>query len=142
MRFNIFRSRLSRSSGMRFRCTGCGGCCRKKGSVFFTRNEMAEAARALGIKQHEFRKTYITNSMDGIYEIYTPDACPLLDQNSRCRIYEARPAQCRTFPFWSSILHSARNRRKTARECPGMGRGDFITKEEYTGEYNKETGRF
>ena len=33
--------------------------------------------------------------------------CVFLDQETNyCRIYEARPVQCRTYPFWPSILKS------------------------------------
>jgi Fe-S-cluster containining protein len=31
------------------------------------------------------------------------DACAFLD-GARCTVYEARPTQCRTFPFWKENL--------------------------------------
>lgn len=40
-----------------------------------------------------------------------------------CVVYEARPLQCRTFPFWPSVLASEEAWEETAAECPGMGRG-------------------
>ena len=37
----------------------------------------------------------------------TGEACIFLDETTnQCQIYEARPAQCRTYPFWPSILLS------------------------------------
>jgi Fe-S-cluster containining protein len=38
-----------------------------------------------------------------------------------CSVYEARPLQCRTFPFWPSILRSAGS--WEAVSCPGRGKG-------------------
>jgi Fe-S-cluster containining protein len=38
-----------------------------------------------------------------------------------CSVYEARPLQCRTFPFWPSILSSVGS--WEAISCSGMGKG-------------------
>jgi Fe-S-cluster containining protein len=40
-----------------------------------------------------------------------------------CSVYEARPLQCRAFPFWPSIVHSSGAWKAAARDCPGMGQG-------------------
>jgi Fe-S-cluster containining protein len=40
-----------------------------------------------------------------------------------CTVYAARPLQCRTFPFWPSILVSAAAWEVAKSGCPGMGRG-------------------
>ena len=34
--------------------------------------------------------------------------------------------QCRIFPFWPELLESRQEWRKTARYCPGMGKGPLI----------------
>lgn len=63
--------------------------------------------------------------------------CVFLDREKSpplalCRIYEARPAQCRTWPFWPSNLRSDRSwywvKRNTP--CPGMDRGPTFSLEE------------
>jgi Fe-S-cluster containining protein len=57
--------------------------------------------------------------------------CVFFDGESRgCTIYEARPIQCRTWPFLKSNLASAQRWQETQRECPGAGQGDFISLEE------------
>lgn len=38
-------------------------------------------------------------------------------------MYEARPTQCRTYPFWSNIVDSKESWNREARECPGIGIG-------------------
>jgi len=43
-----------------------------------------------------------------------------------CSVYDARPIQCRAFPFWSLIVSSEKNWKSTAKDCPGIGRGDIV----------------
>jgi Fe-S-cluster containining protein len=33
-------------------------------------------------------------------------ACIFLDENNKCKIYEARPMQCLSYPFWPNIMAS------------------------------------
>jgi Fe-S-cluster containining protein len=47
-----------------------------------------------------------------------------------CSVYAARPLQCRTFPFWSSILVSSGSWKIARSGCPGMGRGRLFSPEE------------
>jgi Fe-S-cluster containining protein len=47
-----------------------------------------------------------------------------------CTVYDARPKQCRTFPFWPSVLGSPDAWESTAASCPGMGKGALHTKEQ------------
>ena len=43
-----------------------------------------------------------------------------------CRLYEDRPKQCRTWPFWPENLESPRHGKKPANYAlPGMGRGTW-----------------
>ena len=46
-----------------------------------------------------------------------------------CTIYEARPTQCRTFPFWKANLKSRYRWKLIEEECEGIGQGrlfDFV----------------
>lgn len=47
-----------------------------------------------------------------------------------CTIYDIRPLQCRTYPFWFSNLRSEKRWRRVERQCPGIGRGRLYTKAE------------
>ena len=47
-----------------------------------------------------------------------------------CSLYEARPLQCRTWPFWAENLENAKtwnDVRKGTEGCAGIGNGNEIT---------------
>lgn len=59
--------------------------------------------------------------------------CGFLDRTSQpgkalCRVYLARPTQCRTWPFWASNLTSpaAWDRAKKTTPCQGMNEGKLF----------------
>ena len=84
-----------------FTCQCCGQCCKWEGFVIAREDEMAAAAKLLGITLDEFIQKYTKLSQDRKSLIFTDradGACVFLDDNNRCKIYEARPWQCRTFP--------------------------------------------
>lgn len=45
--------------------------------------------------------------------------CVFLD-GKRCNIYENRPAQCRSYPWWPENLESAEAWRQEAKRCEGI----------------------
>lgn len=45
----------------------------------------------------------------------------------KCSIYEVRPAQCRTFPFWPEIVSQPQAIQEIAKQCPGIGKGEELT---------------
>ena len=47
--------------------------------------------------------------------------------DSECTVYKARPLQCRTFPFWESVIACAQSWEITASGCPGINSGELHT---------------
>jgi len=112
------------AEGLRFECTGCGACCKRPGPVFFPGPDLARAAAFLDLAPGEFRRRYRVRKVDGTPAMDPGDVpCPLYDDDRGCTIYDARPTQCRTFPFWPEIARRRRSWEKAARECEGIGRG-------------------
>lgn len=120
------------SEGLRFACTMCGNCCTgPPGAVWFDEDECKRMADALGLSPEKFQKKYarrISGKMS-LKEQKTSHGhdCVLLDRTTRpglalCRVYKARPTQCRTWPFWPENLEDEQAwedvRKKTP--CPGM----------------------
>jgi len=46
-----------------------------------------------------------------------------------CSIYEHRPLQCQSFPFWPQNLDNPGAWEETAQECPGIHLGPIHSKE-------------
>ncbi len=55
--------------------------------------------------------------------------CVFLNEKG-CSVYEGRPRQCRTYPFWMSILESEEHWEEEKKSCPGIGGGRRYSKEE------------
>ena len=50
--------------------------------------------------------------------------CVFFDGKTRkCRVYAARPRQCRTWPFWDSNIRTPEAWAATCEVCPGSGTG-------------------
>ncbi len=53
------------------------------------------------------------------------DACIFLKDN-RCMIYDARPLQCRTFPFWRENMKSHYRWKQLRQICSGIDKGKLF----------------
>ena len=57
--------------------------------------------------------------------------CVFFDHDTRkCEVYELRPRQCRTWPFWESNLKSPKAWKETCKDCPGSGQGKLYQLDE------------
>ena len=113
------------AAGLRFACQACGGCCGgAPGYVWVDEAELVELAAYLRVPPEEFRRRYLRRLWRGmsLKEKYNYD-CVLLDADGHCEAYEARPIQCRTWPFWPSNLEDPAAWSQAARRCPGIGQG-------------------
>ena len=112
--------------GLRFKCSECGDCCTgAPGYVWVNKQEIEQMAAALGIDVAEFEKRYVKKIgiRRSLKELENYD-CVLFDsQRRQCRVYLARPRQCRTWPFWDSNLSSPEAWQRTCEVCPGSGQG-------------------
>lgn len=125
----------SRRRGLRFGCTMCGRCCSgPPGFVLVSPEEIRAIASFLGMDDQEFTETR-THPVSGgvsLRETLTPLGwdCEFLDRTSVpgravCSIYEARPAQCRAWPFWKHNLSTPEAWEKAGVRCPGIGQGSL-----------------
>ncbi len=57
--------------------------------------------------------------------------CVFFDTDERnCTVYNARPRQCKTWPFWDSNLKTPEDWERTCEECPGSGKGKLYSLEQ------------
>lgn len=111
--------------GLCFECTECGKCCSgPSGYVWVTEEEIKEMAKFLKMTEELFRRKFVRQrqnryalverkSLDGQYD------CIFLKEK-KCTIYEARPRQCRTFPWWKENLQSEQSWKVAAQSCEGI----------------------
>ena len=87
-----------------FKCTGCGECCRWTGSVLLVDRDITAMAARLGLSEQEFIDCHTRLAPNRIQLALidqSDGSCSFLEDD-HCIIYEARPEQCRSFPFaWS-----------------------------------------
>ena len=122
--------------GVRFECQGSGKCCQSHGEygfVFLTAEDRKRMARHLQISTTAFTKKYCDKNEDGIWHLKedgkNPD-CSFLKNGKQCGIYEARPTQCRTWPFWPEVMNAKTWNKEVASFCAGVGKGKLFSREE------------
>lgn len=109
-------------NGLKFKCTGCGQCCTgSPGYIWFTHEEGKNIADSLGISIEDFYLLYSRRINDrySLREIQGSYDCIFL-KNKKCTIYNVRPKQCRTYPWWLSNLKSKKAWNEAAKYCEGI----------------------
>ncbi|MBX3385706.1 MAG: YkgJ family cysteine cluster protein [Phycisphaeraceae bacterium] len=122
--------------GLRFACTMCGNCCSgPEGYILLSDDECDALARRLNLSADDFKKRYTHRMSKGrsLNEKKTPHGldCVFLDRDTIpgkaiCGVYEDRPLQCRTWPFWPSVVKSRKAWESAKRVCPGMDHGKLF----------------
>ena len=118
------------SEGLQFNCTQCGDCCSgDPGYVWVDDDEIELLASDMELSVDEFQHRFVRQvGRDKSLKEYPDGDCILLDPETRaCTVYEARPIQCRTWPFWSSNLRKRKDWEATCEVCPGAGKGKLYT---------------
>jgi len=121
-----------RQNGIRFECQGSGKCCMSRGEygyVYLTLEDRRRMAAHLGLSTAAFTRQYCANT-GGHFHLKHPERdCRFLKQK-RCTVYEARPTQCRTWPFWPENMSAKVWNEEIAAFCPGVGKGKLYTPDE------------
>ncbi len=120
--------------GLRFECTACGNCCTgDPGYVWVNKAEIHALAKRIGQTDVDrFEREYVrqVGIRKSLKEFPNGD-CVFFDAESRkCTVYEDRPRQCRTWPFWDSNVRDPQRWQQTCAICPGSGQGRLYSIEE------------
>ncbi|MCL2440336.1 MAG: YkgJ family cysteine cluster protein [Treponema sp.] len=130
------------ANGLNFSCKRCSACCRHdSGFVFISEKDMENLESALKMDKKSVIDMYCRWVTDwqgdkalSLKEKHNKD-CILWDNG--CTVYDNRPRQCITFPFWESVLMSQESWEIAATGCPGINNGQLHTKDmigKYLGE--------
>ncbi|MGG7073393.1 YkgJ family cysteine cluster protein [Campylobacter sp. 9BO] len=105
-------------------CQSCGGkCCTgDSGLIWIDDSEIAALAKYLNFEIEQFKEQFLF-IYKGKFSIKEKpykggQACIFFDEKEQnCGIYEYRPKQCRSFPFWE---HFKTNLEELKQECIGV----------------------
>ncbi|MFO0903779.1 MAG: YkgJ family cysteine cluster protein [Pirellulales bacterium] len=116
--------------GLRFQCTQCGDCCTgAPGYVWVNQAEIEALAKLVGEELEAFEDKYVRRIgvRRSLVEFPNGD-CVFFDSQARkCTVYDARPRQCRTWPFWDSNLRKKEDWDWVCTVCPGSGKGPLYS---------------
>ena len=119
--------------GLEFSCTQCGKCCSGlPGTVTVDDAEVTALAARIEVSEATFRSQYTRNMSDGTVSLREKSNydCVFYGRGHGCLVYEDRPTQCRTWPFWKSIVETPESWAEEAQSCPGMNSGRLYTLDE------------
>jgi Fe-S-cluster containining protein len=114
------------SEGLRFKCTGCGKCCTgSPGYVFLSPTDLERLADHFALSTTEFaaKYTYKVDEKLSLLDRPGSDHCIFL-KDKQCTVYEARPSQCRTFPWWIQFLETSAQWEEAGKRCEGINHPD------------------
>ncbi len=115
----------------RFQCHRCARCCSAgAGYVFLEAGEEQPLARRLGLSSEEFERRYVRTVrhprsgrlVRALREQGRGEGgrCALLEGANECSVYEDRPAHCKSFPYWDSVLDDPQGFERARATCPGI----------------------
>ena len=121
--------------GIRFKCQGSGNCCVSRGSygyVYLSKKDIKTLSIGLKTTQKKFIKNYCdeTDGFIHLKELKKNKGNCIFLIDKRCSVYKSRPIQCRTWPFWAENMNTKDWNNDIAKNCPGVGKGKLIKKEE------------
>lgn len=125
---------IAHRCGLRFECSQCSFCCTgSPGHVWLSRADIENLRAFLGLSFEEFAERFCV-----FVEVEGGRALSLIEkkgydcvflENGRCSVYQARPIQCRTYPFWEETVKSEKAWDEEAAYCPGIGKGAIVPPE-------------
>lgn len=102
----------------------------------FTVEEAEAMAARIGVTFERFMDEYTHDTPAGrsLREVAGAHGldCVFLDRTTMpgkaiCGVYEDRPSQCRTWPFWEGNLGSESDWKRAGKTCPGLNKGTQYT---------------
>jgi Fe-S-cluster containining protein len=95
-------------------------------------DEIDNISQKLKLKREDFIRQYTKQVDDRISlrDLEQDNWNCIMLKNGKCSIYEDRPLQCRTFPFWPQNICHEDKWEHVKDDCPGIGKGKLFTMDE------------
>jgi Fe-S-cluster containining protein len=120
--------------GLCFECQKeCSGCCGgSPGYVFIDDEEIERISKVLNISVDHFLLNYTkkVGKRVSLIDLEHDNWNCVMLKEGRCTIYNDRPLQCRTYPFWPQNLGSRDIWEEEKEHCPGIDKGRRFSAEE------------
>ena len=123
------------AGGLKFSCQQCSFCCRGfPGVVLMSEDDLNRFAKWADVTGEQFILMYCrwVESDDGFEYLSLREKQNLecIFWNEGCEAYDARPVQCRTYPFWTKVLKDSKSWSDESKECKGINNGKIYSKDE------------
>jgi Fe-S-cluster containining protein len=105
----------------------------REGSVFLEPADIESLARKLEISEHRFVRKFTTREEGSEIELAkSPEGDCVFLVDRRCTVHDAKPLQCRAYPFLPlegfTPVESPYTWRYEKKFCPGIGKGPLYPK--------------
>jgi uncharacterized protein len=121
-------------NGLNFTCAQCGNCCTfEGGAIYGTESEFKAIAKLVNLSFKDFIKKYTKNE-DGFVSLKLKENDHCIFYNKGCSIYEKRPGQCKSYPFWPEIVKNEFRWINEGENCKGISNGKKWSKDEIIAE--------
>jgi Fe-S-cluster containining protein len=124
------------ADGLQFSCQPeCRYCCGvEPGYVFLTPDDIDRLVTFLHLDIASFLQQYCRKVPMGSFHYISlietaQHDCIFLGEHG-CTVYEGRPIQCATYPFWNTVLENRQTWEQEATWCPGIGKGRLYSRDE------------
>ncbi len=126
---------INYQNGIRFECQGSGKCCVSRdsyGYVYLSDVDLKRFSKYFKISLKTFIEKYcqITDGFIHLVEKSKFDGNCIFLKEKKCSVYDNRPNQCRTWPFWNDNMNAKVWNKDISVNCPGIGKGKLINKKQ------------
>ena len=123
--------KINYKNGIRFECQSSGRCCISRdsyGFVYLSDNDIKRFSKYFKLSIKKFIEKYcqITEGLIHLIEKSELNGKCIFLKNKKCSVYNSRPSQCRTWPFWNENMNAKVWNEDISINCPGIGKGKII----------------
>ena len=124
-------TKIDYKNGIRFECQGSGKCCVSResyGFVYLSDSDIIRFSKYLKLTIKKFKEKYcqLTDGFIHLIERTELKGNCIFLKDKKCSVYEGRPSQCRTWPFWNENMNSKVWNEDISLNCPGVGKGGIV----------------
>ena len=124
-------TKINYEDGIRFECQGSGKCCvsrKSYGFVYLSNKDLKKFSKYFKLSTKKFKEKYcqITDGLVHLIEKSELGGNCIFLKDKKCSVYNNRPSQCRTWPFWNENMNAKVWNEDISINCPGVGKGIII----------------